>query len=482
MLRLPAFCLALFLLLLTGLTAQAQPSATASAPNCELCRERLLTLNILRQRVPADWQLYREREPVWNSQTLVIEAGLEHSQTILLVHGLGQNGFTDWASVIPELARQYHVLALDLPGFGYSDAPAGKYSPTHYARVLSTLLTRHAKGRAIVIGHSMGGAVALRLAASRPELLSRLILVDAAGILHRTAFTKHSITGRLGSGQTSGTLRGLLERVRDFSDSTIERVFGLPDPGRLLGISEELWAGAFSGQANANAAAALVEEDFSNAATGMPLPTWLIWGEADPVAPLRTGQMLARRLPQAQLLSLPGVGHTPMEAASFNAFMNRLDRALSEAPQGFNPPATPPVSHRDYLCQGENGGRLSGQFREVRIENCAGLLLQDLVAERLIIRDSIVQMLNTRIHGDETGITLINSELVATASEINAPTAIHAERARLDLAGVILEGSDTAISTGSTSRFIASACPVRSPDFMGLWHTSETRSNTRQWP
>lgn len=471
------------LTLLASLNALAQPTPGSSAPaTCDLCRERLGSLEALRAQLPADWSLRREREPVWNSEMLVLEAGQENFQTLLLVHGLGQNGFTDWVGILPELAREYHVVALDLPGFGYSDSPSGKYSPSHYARVLKAMLDRHARGPAVVVGHSMGGAVSLRLAAEHPELISRLILVDAAGILHRTAFVKHSVTGRLNGSHNTGFLRGVLERVRDFSDNSLETVFGLPDPTRALAQYEGLWGGVLS-SSNANAAMALVDEDFSRAVNTLPVPTWLIWGEADPVAPLRTGQMLARRLPQAQLLSLPGVGHTPMEIASRQNFMRLLQHSLAHLPHSPRPETDTAVATlADYTCRGEHGGRISGRFRSIRIEGCSGVLLQDLSAEQLVIRDSIVQMVNVQLNSPALALDVVNSELVATASEISGHTAIRADKARLDLAGVLVESTGTSVKIQRSSRLIASVCRIDNKNFKGFWHNSQNLTETELWP
>jgi pimeloyl-ACP methyl ester carboxylesterase len=91
----------------------------------------LQTLSALRNALPSDWRVQLEREPVFDSEVLTVQAGQANAQTLLLVHGLGNNGFTDWLTVMPQLARQYHVIALDLPGFGYSAKPRGKYSPAN---------------------------------------------------------------------------------------------------------------------------------------------------------------------------------------------------------------------------------------------------------------------------------------------------------------------------------------------------------------
>lgn len=309
------------------------PSPAAPPPTCSHCKEKLLNVAALRRTLPVDWTLQLEREPVFGGEMLVVEAGRQHAKTLVLVHGLGQNGFTDWISVMPQLARRYHVITFDFPGFGYSDSPNGKYSPRNYARVLSGVLARRAQGRAIVVGHSLGGAVALRFAHDFPSQLDKLVLVDAAGILHRNAFVKHGTRLPLEVEQMPSFLKETVARIKDFGGAAVERIAGWPDPTRLLAASDLVWAGLLANRSTANAALALVDEDFSAMVPAVSTPTWIIWGDADPIAPLRTGQMLAYRLPQAQLLVLPGVGHTPMEPATAALFTPLLDRTLNESPQ-----------------------------------------------------------------------------------------------------------------------------------------------------
>ncbi|WP_018609124.1 alpha/beta fold hydrolase [Uliginosibacterium gangwonense] len=462
--------------------AQDLPTTGASTPQCNYCREKLHTLAALRQSLPSQWLLQMEHEPIFNGEVLTLEAGQNHPQTVLLVHGLGQNGLTDWADIIGPLAQRYHVLSLDLPGFGYSSTPAGKYSPTNYARVLSWLLTRRAHGPAIVVGHSMGGAVALRFAATYPAQISKLVLVDAAGILQRTSFVKHTVTGRLNGEGMPDFLRGLLAHARDASDTALEKVFGMPDPTALLNASDDVWSTVLGSRSNANAAMALAEEDFTQAIYTLRLPTQIIWGEEDPIAPLRTGQMLARRLSLAQLQTLPGVGHVPMEAGNRDAFMRQLNLALELPPFPAPPPPPLGTGKPDLQCNGETGTHYSGQFREIRLNGCTAVQLRDLQAERIVIRDSIVQMLNVQVTSDKVAIDISNSELIATASEISGQTAIHADKVRMDLAGVQLNARGEAIEVERSSYFVASACSVRSSTYSGYWQGSRTVAESTLQP
>lgn len=469
--------------------AQAAPSAPPSStqaapkpPSCIYCKEALLTVDALRAKLPRDWTLEFERDAVFRGDMLVVQAGRANAQTILFLHGLGQIAFTDWVDVMKQLARRYHVVAVDLPGYGYSASPLGKYSPKNYARVVQDVLARHAKGPAIVVGHSMGGAVALRLASDYPASVRRLVLVDVAGILHRTSFVKHSATDPLPIENLPEVMKDPVARVKDFGRAAVERIFGLPnDPTRMLRQSELAWEVILRNRTNLNAALALVDEDFSTAIYTLRQPVQLIWGEADTIAPLRTGQVLARRLPNAQLRTLPGIGHTPMDAAP-DQFLALLNEALTRDPAPRAPWSPPPVETTDLKCSGQVDRQYGGHYRDVLIENCTAVRLVDLTAEHLVIRDSIVQLVNVQARSADVALDAINSEVVVTASDLSGEVAVRADNSRLDFAGVSLLALDSAVEARRRSRVIASVSEIHSPAFNGYWHDSVELENARLAP
>lgn len=469
--------------------ARAAPATTPSAtqavpkpPSCKYCKEALLTVDALRAQLPRDWTLEFERDAAFRGDMLVIQAGRTHAQTILFVHGLGAAAFTDWIDTMKALARRYHVLAVDLPGYGYSASPLGKYSPKNYARVLQDVLTRHAKGPAIVVGHSMGGAVALRLASDFPASVTKLVLVDTAGILHRTSFVKHTATDPLPIDNMPDVIKDPVTRVKDFGRAAVERLFGQPnDPTRVLRHSELAWEVILRNRTNVNAALALVDEDFSTAIYTLRQPVQLIWGEADTIAPLRTGRVLARRLPSAQLRTLPGIGHTPMDAAP-DQFLALLNEALANDPAPLPArPAAPPETN-DLKCSGAVDRQYAGHYREVVIENCTAVRLVDLSAERIVIRDSIVQLTNVQVRSGDVALDATNSEVIVTASDLSGEVAVRADNSRIDFAGVSLLALEAAVDVKRRSRVIASVSEIHSPGYNGYWHDAAELENARLAP
>jgi pimeloyl-ACP methyl ester carboxylesterase len=98
---------------------------------------------------------------------------------VLLVHGFSCDG-NDWAWQIPALTPRHRVIAVDLRGHGHSSAPDEGYTITGFANDVAGLLGELNTGPVVAMGHSMGGAVVATLAATRPELVRALVLVDSA--------------------------------------------------------------------------------------------------------------------------------------------------------------------------------------------------------------------------------------------------------------------------------------------------------------
>jgi pimeloyl-ACP methyl ester carboxylesterase len=101
---------------------------------------------------------------------------------LLLIHGIGGTFESDWRAVIEPLAREHTVIAPDLPGHGASAQGAGDYSIGALAAGLRDLLVALGHDRATLVGHSLGGGVAMQFAYQFPEATERLVLVSSGGL------------------------------------------------------------------------------------------------------------------------------------------------------------------------------------------------------------------------------------------------------------------------------------------------------------
>lgn len=406
-------------------------------------------------------------EPVFNSRMYLLEAGLEHRETVVLVHGLGQNGYRDWRTVIPALAQHYHVLAMDLPGFGLSQKPNGRYSPTQYARLLQWLISQSGRERVYLVGHSMGGAVALRYAATFPDTLHGVVLVSVAGVLQRSAFLSHS-SARLIQGDGTGyidklpvTVKTLADgKLRDWGSRLLSFAEGLSDPLTLLYDNDTAWSLLLGNRPNMNAALALIDEDFTQALKTIQVPTLIIWGEQDPIAPPRTGVLLEEQLVNARRVTFANVGHVPMgQTQRFNELLLSFLSQPSITP---SKPA-PSLGGAKLMCRNLRNQYYSGVFTKIELHNCDGAILENIRADAIYIKDSDVHMRNVSVQSDRVALHVEQSRLSITNGQLIGRQAIVAAHSHLDLAGVTVHGHETAVKATGPSTFVFSVSHVQGP-------------------
>lgn len=239
---------------------------------------------------------------------------------ILLIHGIGDSSAT-WADVIPELARRHTVIAPDLLGHGASDKPRADYSVAAYANGIRDLLGVLGIERATLVGHSLGGGVAMQFAYQYPERTDRLILVSAGGVGREVnpALRAVSLPGadlmlsllRLpGMRQQVGLFTRLVKLLdtdlgQDASE-LIDLVDALPDgTSRSAFISTLRAVVDWRGQA-------VTMLDRCYLTEGMP--TLLLWGSRDSVVPVHHARGAHAAMPGSRLEIFEGAGHFPFHS------------------------------------------------------------------------------------------------------------------------------------------------------------------------
>lgn len=419
----------------------------------------------------ADGRLEIVTEPVFRGQAAVFEAGFGHATSVVLIHGVGDSGMKDWKNVVPVLAAKYHVLAFDLPGFGRSSKQNVLYSPQRYADFVGWVVRQRVKGPFFVIGHSLGGAVALRYAASDPEGLERLILADTAGVLHRVAFTKSILQIGEGDGKRRARersahrlnefTRALLDDMeRDGVKRSIEGV--LADPALRLAM--------LNGSPLKIASLALILDDMSDVFERVRVPSLVVWGEQDDVAPLRTASVLGARLPFSRVEFVPKAGHSPMldQPARFNEVVlaelakNGRDRA--------QPVSAITGTGRRGVCSGESGRRFTGAYDLISLKDCKDVEITNAMIGKLEADGSEAVIEHASISGSDIGLKTFRSELTLTDVEVSADVPIEASRSRLDCAAVKLAGRKAAVVVLKESFLVFSVSRVESPLRTGFAH------------
>jgi pimeloyl-ACP methyl ester carboxylesterase len=236
---------------------------------------------------------------------------------VLLVHGITSSSGA-WSDVIPALAEHHTVVAPDLLGHGGSAKPRGDYSLGAYASGLRDLLAALGHERATVVGHSMGGGIAMQLAYQFPERVERMALISSGGLGHEVGLVlraatlpgaelvlplltrdgpRNAVLGaahvlqRLGR-RTRADVRGTAFGLTSLADPEARRAFlhtarSILDPsGQRVSALDRLYL-----------------------AEGMP--TLIMWGDRDPMIPAAHGLAAHESIPHSRLELFPGAGHYP---------------------------------------------------------------------------------------------------------------------------------------------------------------------------
>jgi pimeloyl-ACP methyl ester carboxylesterase len=401
--------------------------------------------------------------PGFTGQAYVMEAGQLDAPTIVLVHGLGENGSTDFDPIVPALVAHYHVMTFDLPGFGRSTHGHDLYSPEAYADFIHALVAQRSRGAINLVGHSMGGAISLAYAARFPAEVERLFLIDVAGVLHRKAYVSFAIAAGL-----DNVLGVFADTGKAFANDALERssqamdpwLPGSPDPSLLLRV--DLVRAKVLQTPTRIAALATILEDFGPVIAKVQAPTFILWGSNDAVASLRAGKLLKARLPCAQLRVLDGAGHDPMSqqpAAVVDFLLQGLATAPSRSWKRVR--VAPVLPDRPFRCEGRQGVEISGDYSEITLDRCAATL-KDVRARRIHIRNSQVVLEDTVVFSPEVAVDVEDSRVEMTACDLSGATALQVEGGELDLAGVELRGDSASVRVGRAARLIFSVTRVES--------------------
>ncbi|MBN8867600.1 MAG: alpha/beta fold hydrolase [Solirubrobacterales bacterium] len=236
---------------------------------------------------------------------------------ILLIHGITSSSRT-WKSVMPRLAKRFTVIAPDLLGHGRSAKPKGDYSLGAYASGIRDLMVALDLPKANVVGHSLGGGIAMQFAYQFPQRVSRLTLVDTGGIgrevnialraatlpgaeyalpllfsptLHDAGLKVRGILAGIGL-RGSADVEGVAEGFASLTEADARRAFlhtvrAVIDPaGQRVSAADRLY----------------LTRD---------IPSLIVWGDNDRIIPLSHAELAHELMPGSRLEIFPGAGHFP---------------------------------------------------------------------------------------------------------------------------------------------------------------------------
>jgi pimeloyl-ACP methyl ester carboxylesterase len=234
-------------------------------------------------------------------------------QDIFLLHGFASSTYT-WEKVAPILqAKGYHVWALDMKGFGWSDKPEdADYSPWQLMKEANAWMDKMGLRKVVFVGNSLGGAIAWNMALVHPEKVKKLVLIDAAGFMDEMPVPVR-LAGLPGA---AGVARLFLGRwiIQD----TLKQVYF--DPASVTAEQVDAYYNRLRTENALGALTALgrsvstiSSEEYALRIPEIQVDTLIIWGRDDAWIPLQDGFKFKEALPNATLEVIPFCGHIPQE-------------------------------------------------------------------------------------------------------------------------------------------------------------------------
>lgn len=283
------------------------------------------------QRYPAGTAFRAQYRTVDGTRLRLIDSG--NGTPVVFIHGFGASIYGWRYQLPPAVTAGYRVVAFDNRGFGFSDKPAHGYTNAAYAHLVVSLLDSLGIASAVLVGHSMGGAIAAEVALTYPDRVRGLVLIDAAGYGVRwpgvlklarwpqvgavvTRFRARWITGRI--------LRSTFADPSKVTEAEVDQYYApVPDPayGRALrGVLREFRFDSLGG----------------GRLGGVLAPTLILWGDADRWIPLRDGTRFARELPRSEFVVVAHTGHDAADESPEQVnrqLLSFLKEGLSRIPE-----------------------------------------------------------------------------------------------------------------------------------------------------
>jgi pimeloyl-ACP methyl ester carboxylesterase len=263
--------------------------------------------------VPSGWRAGSVRAGGVLLATYETGAGAAGADTVLLLHGLGHWSDAAWGRLVPRLDPALRYVALDLPGFGASEKPAGSYDLAFFRRVTAAAVAALGLGRIALVGHSLGGLIAADYASMHPSAVSHLALIAPAGFSRTPRFLFFALAGALAHRLfVPRPSRRFVARVlaRGVVDATVldpahvERAYELTQEPAL----RKAYAGVYGGALRTIANRRGLHGGFARYAG----PVFCAWGAHDRYIGIGALRNVQRVYPQATTLVLQHSAHLPM--------------------------------------------------------------------------------------------------------------------------------------------------------------------------
>lgn len=246
----------------------------------------------------------------------IVERGRPERQKAILIHGWSSS----WYAMSPLLdlvAQRYHVMAVDLPGYGQSPPFPFRTTIPAYADLIAQLIEEYADGPVVLIGHSMGGMISVTLALKYPAIVERMVLLGPT-ITGKLSMFINTLVFPVNMLERFGLGSLIVSAVERAAVGITDRLMRPASFAERSGITEADYARLRAdarrpgqGRVRAECYWAMRANNLSGKLSAIETPALVIWGAEDNTVPLRDAGVIADEWPAADLRILPKAGHWP---------------------------------------------------------------------------------------------------------------------------------------------------------------------------
>jgi pimeloyl-ACP methyl ester carboxylesterase len=282
-----------------------------------------------------DWSSHEKSVEIDGRRVNYIELGEVGKPVLLFIHGI-MGTWGNWIFNLRPFADRFHVIAIDMPGFGASEMPKKALDMTLYADVTKKFCDELGLRKVTLVGNSMGGLIGAIVAKTTPEILDRLVIVDGAGFstasgwLARVEKAAHVLDPIL---RLVYKYRELINKSRFIVGPMIS--WAVAGPLRIAPeVSLMLLTGA--GRPAFRPAANSILRTRIDKVTGViALPTLIVWGRKDVLIPKRDAFRFMRICNDSAVKIIDGAGHLPMleKPEAFNALIEEFAAQVVPEPE-----------------------------------------------------------------------------------------------------------------------------------------------------
>ncbi len=239
---------------------------------------------------------HRERSiEVQGIQTHLFEAGSPTAPAMLYLHGTFLGNL--WLDFHQRLAERFHLIAIDIPGFGKTVRPDWMRDMSDYILYLRDLIDALALEKPIVVGHSLGGWMATELAVWYPERVSKLVLSNGAGIRVKGAPIGHIFA--MNPQELLAVCFVDPAAAAPLMPAEVNVEYIMDQYRQKMTLATLAWNPSY-------------DPKLERRLAWVKCPTLIVWGERDELIPPAYAEALHRAIPGSRVVMLPGTGHMPM--------------------------------------------------------------------------------------------------------------------------------------------------------------------------